>query len=115
MRVIAAAALVRLGRADDLLALARDERVGEGVRASAAAALGELGRADEAAPILLALACDEKVGWWVRVFAAMMLEQFADARALPALERVAQDAKSKPGRLAAQRAIKQIHQRTGRS
>jgi len=109
----AAAALGELGRADDLLALARDEGVREDVRASAAAALGELGWADEAAPILLALARDEKVGKWVRVFAAMMLGQSADARVLPALEQIAQEDKSQDVRLAAQRAIEQIRQRTG--
>jgi hypothetical protein len=58
MRVDAVEALGRLGRTDDLLALARDEKV------------NGLGQTKEAAPILLTLTRDDRVDTDVRVHAA---------------------------------------------
>jgi len=117
VRESATRALGELGQADEAaqawLVLARNEKVNAWVRERAAEALGELGWTDEGAPILLALTGDEKVDELVREGAAAALGQFADARVLPALERIAQEDKSEQVRYAAQRAIEQIRQRTG--
>jgi uncharacterized protein (UPF0147 family) len=79
VRVAAAEALGRLGRADEaaevLLALARDPHVKADVRRAAASALGQLGRADEAAEVLLALVHDPQVEAWVRCAVASALGQ----------------------------------------
>jgi len=56
---------------------------------------------------------DQKTHWLLRERAAEVLGQLADARVLPALERMAQEDKSQDVRRAAQQAIKWIRQRTG--
>jgi len=115
-RVRTAQALGGLGQANEaariLLALARDEKTQVEVRMHAAEALGQLGRADEATQAWLALARDGKVVWWLRGYAAEAMGRFADASALPALERITQEDENQDVRHAAQRAIEQIRQRT---
>jgi HEAT repeat protein len=112
-RMRAVAALGQLGRADDLLALVRDDKVSKSMHGRAAAALGKLERTNEAAPILLALVCDEKVEAWVRKRAAVALGRYADASAVPMLERIAQEDKSRDVRRTARGAIEQIRERAG--
>jgi HEAT repeat protein/energy-coupling factor transporter ATP-binding protein EcfA2 len=115
-----------------LPAVACDEKVNEMVRMKAAETLGEMWEVErrtgqvanevmyvrfrrygkETVQAWLALARDERVDWSVRVRAAEELREFADARILPTLEQIAQADNSKSVRLAAQRIIDQIRQRT---
>jgi len=87
VRVRAVGALGHLGRTEDLLALAHDERVDVDVRERAAEALGRLGRAEEAAQAWLALARDERVYGWMRERAAETLGRLGRAEDLLALAR----------------------------
>jgi len=116
VRMRVAVALGQLGRADEaasiLLALARDEKVDASVRERVAEAMVELGQVDEATHAWLVLASDDGVDTMERKRATEELGQFADPRALPALEQIAQEDESQEVRQAAQRAIKQIRQRT---
>jgi len=114
VRMAATESLGRLRQSNDLLALARDEKLHAWMRVDIAALLSKLGWADEAIPILLALMCneDKKVNVRIREHAAETLGQFSDANVIPALERIARKDTSKAMRQAAQRAIKQIRQRT---
>jgi HEAT repeat protein len=89
-----------------LLTLAENEKEEANVR-ERAEVLRNLGRADD----LLVLARDEKVRVSVRERAAKALGQFADARVLPDLERIAQEDKDEVVREAAREAIVRIRRR----
>jgi hypothetical protein len=84
-RARAVKALGRLGRADDLAALARDVQVNGIVREVAAEVLGELRRTDEASSILLGLTHDVQIKPRVRgqaVAALIRLRQIDNLLAL---------------------------------
>jgi len=71
----AAEALGRLGRVEELLALARDESEEDWVRLEAAEALAELRRSEKTVELLSALAWDEWVEGEVRLEAAEALAE----------------------------------------
>jgi tetratricopeptide (TPR) repeat protein len=98
--------------AEGLLTLARDETVGDGVRLHAATAVGKLGRADDAYAILLTLACKEMVRAGVRCYAATALgEMGRPVEACQAWLAVARDGMtSAPVRLHAITALKELEQ-----
>ena len=94
--LMAVDALMKLGRADDvvpiLLPLARDETVEAWKRVRAAIALGELGQADDAVPILLPLARDGTMEAEVRLSACEALGELGRAdEAVPILLTLACD------------------------
>ena len=104
-------ALRRLERAEDLLELARDERVEARVRRKAAEAGAQLGRVENATSILLTLARDWRVDVWVRVDAAKALGRYGDTSILLDLDQLAKTDPSRSVRDAAREAADMISRR----
>ena len=87
LRERACRTLTKLGRADEIAELARDERLNRWQRAHAASGLTEIGRAEEGLAILLDLACDQGSESQLRLAIFDAMADSNDAEVRRALEK----------------------------